>query len=129
MHRYKLEQSQAARLERLLHMEYTLREIANELECSKRQLLSAVEAGCPHRKTTEGRVFITGDEFRDWYHDLCRQRKQPLAPGEVYCLRCRRPVPLPAETEIQALPNGAERIIAACPVCGATVNRFRGGDS
>lgn len=125
MQRYKLTRSEAARLSRLLHMEYTLRELADELATSKRQIRTALEAGCPHRRTESGHIWIVGDEFRDWYHEICRRRKRPLRYDEVYCLKCRRAVLLPDDPEVHVLRTGVERVTAACPHCATTVNRFR----
>ncbi len=129
MQRYKLERSQSARLARLLHMEYTPGEIADELGCTRRKIRRAINAGCPHRQTDASWYRIVGDQFRDWYQEIIRQRKRPLGPNEAYCLGCRKTVPLPANAEVVALPNGAQRVTAPCPTCGATVNRFRGSAS
>jgi predicted RNA-binding Zn-ribbon protein involved in translation (DUF1610 family) len=125
MQRYKLTRSEAARLGRLLHMEYTLRELADELDTSKRQIRTAIEAGCPHRRTGAGHICIVGDEFRDWYHEICRRRKRPLRSDEAFCLSCRRAVPLSDDAEVYPAPHGVERVTAACPLCGNTINRFR----
>jgi hypothetical protein len=124
MYQYKLERSHIVSLERLLHMEYTLRELADELGCSKRKLRTAVEAGCPHHRR-ESRIYVRGDEFRDWYRALCQRRRRPLGPNEAFCLGCKRAVPLPADVDVYPLPNGVERATGPCPVCGSTIQRFR----
>lgn len=118
----KLTQPQQARLARLLHMEYSLRELADEIGCGVRQLRRAIEAGCPHRETGGGRMWITGDEFRDWYELLRTHRKQPLRDGDAYCLRCRQPVPLVSHP--RTLSNGQPVVTGRCPKCGAIINRF-----
>lgn len=127
MQRYKLDRDSVGSLERLLHMEYTPTEISREIRCSRHKILSAIHAGCPHRRTPSGRIRIVGDEFRDWYREIVRRRRRPLGPGEAFCLRCRRAVPLPAEDELEVhdLGNGATRVTAQCPICETTVNRFR----
>lgn len=125
MRRYKLHRSAAAVLPRLLHMEYTPRQLAEELGVSKRQIMAACEGGAPYRQTDAGRIYIVGDEFAAWYRAIVRERKRPMRHDEAFCLACRRPVPLPEDAQVQPLPNGAERIIGRCPVCGARVNRFR----
>ena len=130
MQRYKLSQTSASRLGRLLHLEYTPRDLARELDCTKSKILSAIEGGCPHRCTESGRLRIVGDAFRDWYAALCRRRKRPLGPNEVFCLSCKRPVPLPSEDQLRIfeLPHGVRRVEAQCPICGKQVNRFRTGE-
>ena len=119
----KLTQPQRAHLPRLLHMEYTLREIADEIGCNRQQVRHAVDAGCPCRLTARGHIWITGDEFRSWYEDLVVARKQPLGPNEAYCLRCRKPVPLGDVTRI-TMPNGVEALSGQCPECHSTINRM-----
>lgn len=125
MQRYKLEHWQALRLQRLLHMEYTRRELAEEIGCSRRRIRSALEAGCPHRRTASGRIYIVGDAFRDWYKVLIQERKRPLGPNEAFCLACKRAVPLQDDFEIHPLPHGVQRLTSSCPICGNPVNRFR----
>lgn len=121
----KLSPAQRARLPRLLHLEYSLPELAREIGCSRQQLRHALAAGCPCRRTAGGRAWLTGDKFRAWYVDLVAARKQPLAGDEAYCLRCRQPVPLTAPTR-RPLPNGAVLLSGRCPVCAATINRISG---
>lgn len=124
----RLTQPQRARLPRLLHMEYTLRELAGEIGCSRQQMHRAVADGCPCRVTAGGRVWVSGDEFRAWYENLVAARKQPLGADEAYCLRCRAPVPLAAPTR-RTLPNGAVLLSGQCPVCQAAINRMSGSGS
>ena len=130
MQRYKLLHPSDSRLGGLLHMEYTPTELARELGCTRPKILSAVEGGCPHRRTKSGHLRIVGDAFAAWYEALCRRRKQPLGPNEAFCLACQRPVPLPPEDQLQVhpLPNGNQRVEARCPICQKTVNRIRSGE-
>ena len=130
MRLYKLSHISARRLRRLLHLEYSPAELACEIGCSQRKILTAIEGGCPHRRTESGHFRIIGDAFRDWYTALCRRRKKPLGPNEAFCLACRRPVPLPPENQLQIhpLPNGNERIEARCPICQNAINRIRNAE-
>ena len=127
MQRFKLSHTSARRLGRLLYMEYTPRELAREIGCTRHKILTAVEGGCPHRRTESGCLRIVGDAFAAWYQEIIRRRKRPLGPGEAFCLSCGRAVPLPPEDQLQTftLPNGATRVAASCPICGKTVNRIR----
>ena len=119
----KLSQPQMLRLARLLHMEYTPRELADELQCSVQQIRRAIEAGCPHR-VTEHRTWIVGDDFANWYRETVKRRKVPLRPDESYCLSCRRAVPLDADT-VTPVRDGVERLSGICPSCGHPVHRYR----
>lgn len=119
-----LSQPQQARLSKLLHMEYTLRELATELNCSVDQLKHTCELDCPHRVDSRERVWIIGDEFSRWYATRKAQRKIKLKPDEAYCLRCRAAVPLHVEQVISG-KHGTRREVGTCPICNATVNRIR----
>lgn len=119
----KFTQPQVQRLARLLHMEYTLRELADEIECSVSQLRRALDTGCPQR-VTERAVWIVGDEFAAWYTAQAAARKKPLHRDEAFCLACRCAVPLDPTTIAPVRP-GVERVSGQCPRCGSTINRFR----
>ena len=101
MQRYRLLHPSDSKLGGLLHLEYSPADLARELKCSRQKILSAVEGGCPHRRTESGRLRIVGDAFRDWYEALWRRRKQPLGTNEAFCLACRRPVHLSPEDQLQ----------------------------
>ena len=125
MKRFKLTQSQSARLPRLLRMEYTLRELAEELDTSPRHIRQACEAGCPHRQDDKQRVWLNGESFRTWYGALAAGRKQKLAENEAYCLSCRAAVRFTAD-EAVTQADGVVREAGVCPKCGRRINRFRG---
>ena len=120
----KFTQPQRARLGRLLHMEYTPRELARELECSPRQILRAVEAGCPHRRIGN-RTWLVGDAFAAWYIDRTVERKRPSRQNQSYCLHCRGPVPLGDNVTVTPSRAGVERVSGVCPQCNNPIHRFR----
>ncbi len=110
------------RLNRLLYMEYTLRELAGELGCDLRLLRRAIEAGCPHRRTDGGRVYVVGEALRDWYAEQKARRRSPLGADEAFCVRCRKSVPLRDPAFVRTKTGG--RLEGVCPECGCVVNRF-----
>ncbi len=122
----RLTQPQAARLPRLLHLEYLVRELAEELGCTTDQLRHAIAVGCPHRKVGTDQIYIVGDEFRDWYLHCTQRRKISLKPEEFYCLHCRAGV-TPARIERRPLLNQVVIESSLCPICGNRINRFRSG--
>lgn len=119
----KLSQPQTQRLRRLLHMEYTLAELAEEIGCQRRVIERAIAAGCPHRVDGD-RVFVVGDGFAEWYRSQPEAVKAVLGPGEAYCMRCRAPRPLVGGRAAKNTP-GVELVSGKCGVCGAKVNRLR----
>lgn len=120
----KLTQPQRARLARLLHMEYTPRELARELECSPRQIQRAIAAGCPHRAINT-RCWVVGDDFAAWYVERITTQKRPLRQDQAYCLHCRIPVPLGDVVHIAPVREGVERLSSVCPQCSSSIHRFR----
>lgn len=118
----KLTQPQTERLRRLLHMEYTLTELAAELDCPRRILENAVKAGCPQRR--EGtRLYLVGDHFAAWYHAQPAAARLPLPDDCAYCLRCRAARQIVAPTRSPNSP-GVVLLQGTCAVCGARVNRL-----
>lgn len=112
------------RLGRLLNMEYTPRELSEELACSVRQIRGALDQGAPHRKTDRGHIFVNGAAFGKWVRERQARPQQRLKPGEAYCLKCRSAVPL---TVLETTPTNGNTEIAkgVCPQCGNRINRAR----
>ena len=118
----RLKQAPAQRLRRLLHMEYTPRELCAELECPRAAIQRAIEWGCPQR-VLKSQVWIVGDDFALWYQNQLPARVK-LRPGEAYCLRCRA-----ARVAVdldEGVPNslGTVRRFGVCAVCGSRVGVF-----
>lgn len=116
-------QSSTARLARLLKMEYSPRELAEELGCDVRTIRRAIEAGCPDRVTDGGRVYVVGTDFQDWY--AVQLVKHTLGEGEAFCVRCRQVVTIVNPAFVRTKRAG--RLEGMCPLCGGVVNRFVSG--
>ena len=106
---------QKRRLPQLLDMLYTPAEIADVLEFGRRQFYRVyIPAGCPHQRGENGHLWINGALFRQWY--LERYPKTALAENEVYCLTCKRPVPI---FQPETRQKGTYIYSASiCPNCG-----------
>ena len=112
------------RLSRLLPMEYSPRELAEELEISVYQVRRALPAGCPHRR--EGnRIWIVGTVFAEWYRSTQTRRRHPMADDEAWCLSCRKPVAMVAPFDVVPRHGRAELVKGRCSICGSQVNRLR----
>ena len=121
----KLSQAEAARLGRLLPMEYSTAELADELKINVRRVRERfVPAGCPHRRDYRERIWIVGSAFRDWYEKTQERRRHPMEDDEGWCLRCRRAVQMVGPLSILE-QRYTEIVQGRCPACGATVNRAR----
>jgi len=119
----KFSNSQKLRMKKLLHMEYTRRELAQECACSFNRIQQAIDAGCPHRHSG-GRVYVVGDTFADWVANQLEPGTQSLGEGEAWCFRCNAPRRM---VNIRVADNpqpGVVRLEGECSECGMTVNRY-----
>ena len=106
----------------LLPMLYKVRELAQELDTSRRRIRRWARRGMPHERDGRNHIWINGEQFAQWVEDQRRTQRGPkLKPDEGYCLRCRRAVQMVGSVR---QVGGKETILqGACPRCGATVNR------
>lgn len=120
----ELTQAQQQKLRRLLPMNYTPRELAQELGLDTRALRKSLTAGAPFRRDKRGRIWIMGEEFREWYRENHKGNKHPMEANEAWCCRCRKPVPM-INPEVCRTLAYTELLRAQCPECQATINRAR----
>lgn len=123
--RTRLKQAQAARLGRLLEMEYSPSELAAELDIHVRQIWERfIPAGCPHRRDARGRLWIVGASFREWYRATQEARRHPMREDEGWCVRCDAAVVMEGPLTVVDRRR-AEIVQGRCPRCGGKVNRAR----
>ncbi len=119
----------SSKLQRLHHMEYTVAEIATELNTPEPLVRNWISRlGAPHHKDQSGRIWIIGSELRSWI--LAQQKRKKarhyyLAEDEFWCLVCGRAVEVAEPTETNVKPNGLYYKHGSCPECGTEV--YRGG--
>jgi hypothetical protein len=122
----RLDQAAVARLGRLLHMEYTPAELADELGCNARQIRqTALPQGCPHRRDERDHIWIIGSEFRQWYQGTQAKTRHPMQDDEAWCLRCGRAVVMDGPLTVVPRHGRAELVKGFCYLCGGRVNRLR----
>lgn len=118
-----------SKLQRLQHMEYTVSEIAYELDTPETIVRNWISRlGAPHQKDQSGRVWIIGTELRTWIlaqHKKKKGKQFTLAEDEFLCLVCKKPVVVaePESTDIK--PSGLFYKHGKCPDCGTDV--YKGG--
>lgn len=121
----RLPRDAAARLGRLLPMEYAPKEIAAELQIGVRRIWNhMVPAGCPHRRDSSGHIWIVGTAFAAWFAEVDEARRHPMADDEGWCMGCQEPVRMAEPLTVTARVF-TENVQWRCPVCGAKVNRMR----
>ena len=123
-----LRHTQIVRLSRLLDMLYKPAEIAEEIGVHPDTVYrSYIPAGVPTVVDSHGRVWIHGPAFVAWARATIAQRRskrQPLADGQAWCMRCNVPVDLITPT-VKSISRSLELLQAVCPSCGTQINRIR----
>ena len=100
-----------------IHRSYEVSEIALLFSIHKNTVRTWIEQGLP---VTDNRrpVLILGSELKAFLHTKRSKNKQPCAPGELYCLRCRMPQkPAGNMADYQAVTDKFGMLTAICPGC------------
>lgn len=121
MQKGKLNGAQRHKLRKLLYMEYTPNELAEELGINVRQFYFVyLPLGCPHERDSRRHYWIVGTQFKEWYLETYQTRK--LAKNEAYCVSCKKPVAIlnPEENSNEGLTY----LISRCPECGNKVAKI-----
>ncbi len=114
---------QRNRLKSLLNMEYSPRELAEEVGFRVSQVYRVyLPLGCPNHRDEVRRYWINGAAFRAWYGEV--YKKVGLAEGEAFCLTCKKAVPL-VDPE-RKVKGGLIFDECECSECGRTLARIVG---
>ncbi len=117
-------QAEIAAIRALLNVEYSVAEASDLVGVSPRTLTDWTDLGLPHRHDEVSRkIWINGREFGRWFDQvrMSNQKYNPMKPGDIYCLKCRRSV-TPLESHIIQEPGTPTRRTGLCPHCGRPVN-------
>jgi len=127
----KFKREHIIRLDRLLNMQYTPKEIAHEIGVSVDTVYrSYLPAGCPAELDQDGRIWIVGVEFRDWVRAILAQKKRSpknsecSKPDKGWCFRCAQCVTI-RHAKIRPVNYYLELLQGECEQCGGQVNRAR----
>ena len=119
--RGRLKGPQIARLQGLLNMLYTPKELADTIGFSRRQVYRVyMHLGCPFQRDASGHVWINGAEFRDWVRRT--YTKPTMAENESFCLTCREPVAI-VDAHLESRGD-ISYLISSCPKCGRRLTRI-----
>lgn len=99
------------------HLNYEGAELAKTIGVCRSTVRNWIKAGLPVM-TDQRPNIIVGEEFKRWYQQRLKSRKQPSCPGEMYCLKCRRPR-VPALGMVDYIPKNKTggSLTALCSVC------------
>jgi excisionase family DNA binding protein len=106
-----------------IHRSYTVEEVARRLNVHKNTVRDWVRGGLP---TIDARrpALIAGIELRRFLEAKSKRRKQPCAPGELYCVRCRAPkAPAGAMADYIPITSTSGNLRGLCPDCETLIHR------
>jgi len=106
-----------------IHRCYTVEEAARLLRVHKNTVRAWIKVGLP---TIDARrpTLIAGSELRRFLEAKLKRGKQPCAPGELYCVRCRAPkAPAGAMADYIIVSNTSGNLRGLCPDCGNLIHR------
>lgn len=106
----------------LLPTLYRAAEICSKLDISTVELHDWMRNGLPYQQDARGHLWFEGLALAGWIEQVRAAWPQvTLQPGEAYCLRCRKAVPMVNPTERQ---EGRHVLSTSrCPICGCIINR------
>src|SRR5262249_1825397 len=106
-----------------IHRSYTVDEAARLLSVHKNTVRAWIKTGLC---TIDARrpTLIAGTELRRFLEAKSKSRKQPCAPGQFYCVRCRAPkAPAEGRADYVAMTNTSGNLRGLCPDCGTLIHR------
>jgi hypothetical protein len=116
----------------LLHMEYKPSELARHIRVNVKTIhRSYIPAGLPHRRDTNGNIWIVGTAFNEWARTAYHQHKEShpklkLKEDEAYCFKCRGVIQFDAShiSNVRVISNGRKLLNITCPNCGTAFLRI-----
>jgi hypothetical protein len=108
---------------------YTIEEVANLLNLSGAAVRSWVKAGLPILKSNRPYLII-GEDLIGFLTARQKSAKRPLAPDQLYCLRCKTQT-RPDGGLVDAIRQNGKtlRLVGLCETCGGMCNRMIGRKS
>jgi hypothetical protein len=102
---------------------YTIEEAARILDVHRNTIRHWIKQGLP---VIDGKrpTLILGGELAAFLASRCAARRQTCQPGEIYCVKCRKPRE-PAGRMADYVPSSATAgaLMGLCPICGTWIHR------
>ena len=108
----------------LLHMKYTMAELAEELRMPYSTLKDwCLKFDVPQARDLQNHVWIIGTEFAKWVVTMKKVKRQKvLLVNQAYCMRCNVIVEM-QQIESLHIKGKLIHFKGFCPNCGCKINR------
>lgn len=117
----RLDGKQRNRLKRLLDMDYSPGELADEIGIDKNQIYRVyIPLGCPNERKDQKHIQINGKKFIDWY--LSHYQKAKIKEDETFCKTCRKAVKIFQPSDKKK--SGLSYVLSTCPNCGRKLSKI-----
>lgn len=106
-----------------IHRNYTVEEAAAALRVHKNTVRQWVKSGLPIIDDKRPTI-ILGLALQNFLQDRRKKAKQAWGPGEIYCVKCRRPKrPAFNAVDYLALSGTSGNLRGICPDCETLIHR------
>ena len=109
------------------HRPYTIVTLAELLEVNPATVRRWIKLHGLDVAITDKRrpVILSGAKVKDWMKVRQAANRQPCAPNEMYCVRCKAPRRINVETFHVIQRNASKLTVKGdCEACGLTLQRF-----
>ncbi len=106
-----------------VHRNYSVEEAAQAVGVHKNTIREWIRRGLPVIDDRRP-ILILGRELVDYIRRRRTSNKKPCGPGQLYCVRCRRPqCPAGGMADLVSLKGGTGNLVGLCPTCGTLMYR------
>ncbi len=106
-----------------IHRNYTVEEISRLYEVHKNTVLQWIKRGLPVIDKKRP-MLVLGKDLAAFLQKQRTQSKHKCKPGEIYCVKCRKPsMPLGNMADYQVINAQLGNLVGICPHCEILIYR------
>ncbi|WDI30264.1 helix-turn-helix domain-containing protein [Hyphococcus flavus] len=111
------------------HLNYEVAELAKAVGVCRSTVRNWIRDGLLPVIEDQRPQLIVGEDFKRWYQQRLNSRKRSCCPGEMFCMKCRRPrAPALGMVDYVFNSKAAGSLTALCSVCESPMFRACGLD-